>query len=475
MATNIWMVGHRVELPEMLQGREQRAERQREFRERNHSTLVCFTLNIAGPVKVFPIGEEVFERTSARIRHALEEAEIPVLDSCEEKLSWGWETYFAAGAPAERVKECLLPMEEKSPAGRLFDIDVLRPDGSKVSREEFGLPPRSCIVCGKPSIACARSRAHSVEEIQAKSVQILMDALREEPISPSLVGKLCRQAMLLEVYTTPKPGLVDRNNTGAHRDMDVALFEKSTSALEPFFAEYAAEGERRSGMEPEEILSYIRPIGIRAEKAMFEATGGVNTHKGMIFSLGILAAATGYCAGRNNGERSDKPDAGGMPARIQQLLTVSAQIAEPAWKHDFQHLENQSEDSMTAGEREYRDYGIGGIRREAAEGFPSVADLSWPVLRRKLDAGEDADMAGAQALLALIAGVTDTNMINRSSLETEREIQQKVRRMLAAPEGVSREQILELDREFIRRNLSPGGCADLLAITYYLYEWYQLL
>ena len=116
--------------------------------------------------------------------------------------------------------------------------------------------------------------------------------------SAEWIGKMAKQALLEEVYTAPKPGLVDPYSNGAHDDMDLALFEKSAACLESYFAEMA-----RLGMEywdeQELLFQKIRRVGIQAEKAMFQVTDGVNTHKGAIFTLGILAAAAGACLERD--------------------------------------------------------------------------------------------------------------------------------------------------------------------------------
>ncbi|MEG1972328.1 MAG: triphosphoribosyl-dephospho-CoA synthase, partial [Oscillospiraceae bacterium] len=110
----------------------------------------------------------------------------------------------------------------------------------------------------------------------------------------NLIGSSCEEALAAEVSATPKPGLVDKNNSGAHRDMDFTTFMDSISAISPAFFEFARLG---TGLETldENSLAKIRPLGIKYEKAMFDATKGVNTHKGAIFSLGIIAAAAGHC------------------------------------------------------------------------------------------------------------------------------------------------------------------------------------
>lgn len=459
------MIGHRVELPEMLEGRERRARIQQTLLGKYRLPLVCLTLNVAGPVKVFPLSEELFEQTVDRIRTLLWQEGFPVRDVKEEYWPYGWEAYLPVEGDPVQIKNVLVRVEEEDPAGRLYDIDVLRMDGQKVSREDLGLPERTCLICEKPAKECARSRTHTVEELQEETTDRMIRSLRRKRMSSYMIGRLCRQAMLLEVYTTPKPGLVDGNNNGAHRDMDIALFEKSTEVLEPFFVEFAMTGRELYEEAPENILRCIRPIGIRAEQAMLAATYGVNTHKGMIFSMGILATATGYCVAR----------AGRGPVSLDGILETASMIAAPAWKDDFRTLALDMYHVPTAGERQYRMHGIGGIRKEAADGFPSVVKYAWPILSQALDQGVDYHQAGSLALLNLIAHVTDTNMVKRSSVEEAAGLRQKVQELLDQPEGIRKSQVLALDEEFIRRGVSPGGCADLLALTYYLYEISWLL
>ncbi len=465
MNAGIWITGPEITLAEMLDGRERRAARQAAMQEAVPGTLVCFTLNIAGPVKVFALSEEMFLQTADRIREKLRRQGVGIREQRILRNPYGWEAYFAVDGEALRVKQLLAELEEGSPAGRLFDIDVLRADGTKVSRGEVGLPERRCLICGREGPSCARNRTHTVEELQGKTVEVMLGELRAGGgrLSSEMVGRLARQAMLLEVYTTPKPGLVDRRNNGAHTDMDLSLFEKSTAALEPYFVQFAVRGRELCEEPPEEILRCIRPIGLEAEEAMFAATGGVNTHKGLIFSLGILVTATGYCLARTGRRRPD-------PGLITQTAGI---IAAPAWKWDFDHL--PEEEKQTAGQKQYVRYGIGGIRQEAADGFPSINKYSWPILSQALARGIDYNQAGSLALLHLIAHVTDTNCIARSSPETAAALREEVRQLLDRPGGVRESDVWALDDEFIRLNISPGGCADLLALTYYLYELACLL
>ena len=139
---------------------------------------------------------------------------------------------------------------------------------------------------------------------------------------------------------------------------------------------------------------------------------------------------------------------------------------------DWAAMENLPEEQLTAGQRLYRLHGLAGIRGEVADGLPGVIAVSLPAYRRALAAGKDPNFdAGAIALLHLIARGTDTNMVARGGIKLAAEATEKVRDLLRRDPLPAMEEIAELDKWFIERNLSPGGCADLLAVTYFLHEW----
>jgi holo-ACP synthase/triphosphoribosyl-dephospho-CoA synthase len=139
---------------------------------------------------------------------------------------------------------------------------------------------------------------------------------------------------------------------------------------------------------------------------------------------------------------------------------------------DWASMKNIPEEQLTAGQRLYRRYGLTGIRGEVAAGLPGVIDTSLPTYRRALAAGRNPNAdAGAIALLHLIARGTDTNMIHRGGIALAAEAAEKVRDLLQRDPMPEMNEIAELDKWFIERNLSPGGCADLLAVTYFLHSW----
>lgn len=265
------------------------------------------------------------------------------------------------------------------------------------------------------------------------------------------------QALLYEVTATPKPGLVDRANNGAHRDMDIFTFIRSTAALGPAFSACFLAGAHHQG-EAAALLPEIRRIGIGAEGDMLRATGGVNTHKGILFSLGILCGAAGLCFGQAPGE----------PMVAEKLCDTAAAIVKGILERDFGDLETKA--SLTYGERLYLAHGITGIRGEVAGGFQTVRSASLPMIRKRWNT-EDVNLLLVDLLLRLMAHSQDSNILGRHNLEMLAVVQRKAQDILVrggafTPEGLAATD--EFDQWCIRNWVSPGGAADLLAVTVFL-------
>jgi len=275
------------------------------------------------------------------------------------------------------------------------------------------------------------------------------------------------KALMTEAAITPKPGLVDRANSGSHRDMDFFTFIDSTAAILPCFRECAVMGydsaadstAEAPSAKPPALFESLRPVGKAAECLMKQATGGVNVHKGIIFSLAILSAAYGVLY--------NKSDVIQLADLLDLCRAMCSRLPEDfSNPSDFSSQQNKS----SHGEAAFARHGIQGIRGEAAAGFPSVRDHSLPVLRRMLKEGHSLNDSGIAAFLSLLARVDDTNIIHRSDLSSLRRIQKETGEFLRGNPAMSaiRERTAELDRQFIAANISPGGCADLLALTLFL-------
>lgn len=439
-----------VTLPEMLEAREKRAIRQQTLLQRYARTMVSFTMNIPGPVKNSPLISGGYELGKRLLFQQLRVAGIPVIHFEETRENTGNEAMLILDAPALAVKAITSELEDASALGRLFDMDVLCPDGRKVDRRELGLPGRTCLLCGNSAQVCARSRTHSVAQLQAKTRQILLEAQLEADCADA--ARFAVQALLYEVAATPKPGLVDREDSGSHSDMDFFTFQASAAALHPYFAECVRIG--RSAHTPEEAFQRLRLPGKLAEGEMLRATGGVNTHKGAIFSMGILCGALG----RLDRSRWGDP---------RQILAECAAMTRGLVSRDYAGLTEET--AATAGQKLYLQYGMTGVRGQVEAGFPAVAELGLPKLEAALAAGKDWNDAGCAALLAMLAETEDTNMIHRGGFDKAKAVSEKLKAILEKEPFPGRETLEALNREFVSDNLSPGGTADLLAIVYFLY------
>ncbi|MBQ7455901.1 MAG: citrate lyase holo-[Clostridia bacterium] len=218
-----------VTLEQVLFARETRARRQQELLSAFGMPLVCFTLNIAGPVKVDAYSRYAFAEGRARLIEGLKTMGWPVLHSEDISCEAGFGLMAVVNAKAEAVKRLCVQLEERDSLGRLFDMDVLAPDGSKLERGS----ERKCLVCGQPGRGCASRRVHPVSELQAVTRRVILEHKRLA--DSERIASLAVQSLLDEVCAAPKPGLVDRLDHGSHRDMDIFTFNASAAALWPNF------------------------------------------------------------------------------------------------------------------------------------------------------------------------------------------------------------------------------------------------
>lgn len=443
---------HAVTLMEMLGAREARAMRQQQLLEEYHLPVISFCLNITGPVKNSPVLRRAFREGLERLACALLAGRLDVVHREEVDQPTGCEALWVVRGDGRAVKELCVELEDRDALGRLFDLDVLDPVSGKWDRTQLGQPPRKCLVCGKEGKGCASRRLHTVEELQGATQVILEDYFGKK--DQQALGALAAKALLYEVCTTPKPGLVDRKNNGSHRDMDVFTFLDSTAALLPYFEEAVRLGMETRDLPPQETFRRLRQAGAAGERAMFRATGGVNTHKGAVFTLGTVCAAAGRLW-----------TVEGFSKDLDAALALCGEMSAQAVQKDFEAI--RREGAHTTGQRLYLEHGLEGIRGELSRGLPAVAQIGLPTLRRRLEAGDSLEQAGVQVLLALMAQVVDTNLIARGGLEGQQWAMEQTKNL---PQGraATRQETEELDRALIERNLSPGGCADLLAITYFL-------
>lgn len=273
----------------------------------------------------------------------------------------------------------------------------------------------------------------------------------------SWIGKAAKTALLSEVSTTPKPGLVDIHDNGAHKDMCYHTFLQSTKAIVPYITEMAEIGSTFRG-NPKDLFLTIRPVGIKAEQAMFQATKGVNTHKGLIFSLGILASASAWYY-----EKKHCFDA-------ETILYLCRQMTYDVLEQDFTQIDKKK--PVTHGEKLFVLYGERGIRGEVQSGFLSIRNISLPVMRQLFCFSYEKNQVYLHTLLTLMAHVNDTNVLIRTNMQTLQYVKEESKKILALGGGCTSqgiEAVQLLNQDFIHKNISPGGCADLLAATIFIW------
>ena len=441
-----------VSLQEMLQARERRVQHQQKLLQQYHCPLICFTMNIAGPVKDSPLIRRGFARGQQLLGQQLLRAGIASLHTDVFMEATGCEAFYVLDADPLAIKRITTAVEDADLLGRLFDMDVLCPDGRKVDREELHLEGRRCLICGGPAKVCSSRRIHPVAQLQQKTAAILTEA-----VAAGDAARIARQAvraLLYEVATTPKPGLVDRRNSGSHRDMDFFTFLDSAAALAPYFEACARAGQATADRSAPETLAALRPLGCRAEGEMLAATGGVNTHKGAIFSVGITCGALGRL----------EPTLWSHPDRV---LEEVAAMTKGLTQQELAGV--TARNAATTGQKLYALYGITGVRGQVEAGLPAVLAHGLPVLEKGLALGCSMDRAGSAALLEILAHSTDTNIIARSDRQRQQRLVGELRELLARTPYPDPEALCRLDDDFIAENLSPGGSADLLALTYLLH------
>ena len=262
---------------------------------------------------------------------------------------------------------------------------------------------------------------------------------------------LAKESLIEEVQLTPKPGLVDKNNNGSHSDMNLDLFYKSSKTIEPFLFKIAQRSFNLSSKQNKNSLNFeIRKIGIDCEKAMFSSTSGVNTHKGAIFSFSLFIYAITQLI-----QEQSVLTASSIKDRIKLIAT------------DFDKDFN-GENPLSKGQIAYKIYKLKGVRGEAQSGYNHVIK-AFSFLKELLKT-YDYNISLCWTLIWLISNLDDTNIVTRKDFETGNWAKMQCQKALETEDFNNLKIIEEIDRKFIQKNISPGGSADLLALTIFLYK-----
>ncbi|MFM2477806.1 triphosphoribosyl-dephospho-CoA synthase [Celerinatantimonas sp. MCCC 1A17872] len=279
-------------------------------------------------------------------------------------------------------------------------------------------------------------------------LNLLVDQKSAQQLAQQL-SQLATQALLDEVRLTPKPGLVDMRSNGAHSDLTLELMERSANSLTDTF--YAIAKASYDSPADVSLRAEIGHLGRLGEKVMLEATDGVNTHRGAIWALGLIVSAAAMHKGQCK-----------SLYQLTQTAATLARIHDPRQKQQF-----------SKGKHASMRYRIPGAKEQAQQGFPHVMQLGLPRLRESRQNGANETHARVDALLAMMATLTDTCVLSRGGLTALNTIHQGAQDVLAAggmATSAGQQRFAKLDSDAMQLFVSPGGAADLLSATLLL-DW----
>lgn len=426
---------------------------------------LSLSLNIPGAPKSHPLFSAFFRQVLAELIRFLQAHRV-VCDATVEHCDAAGDFYLATVRPGlalADVKALGEEFERRHPVGRAIDVDLTDEQGQFVSSQQL----KPCLLCGQPALVCMREQTHTHQELRDALTARMTAYLAQQQqaqVCKQLAG-IAVKASLYEIAVSPKPGLVDRFDQGAHQDMDYFTFLDSSAALSGYFEELAVAGYTFAVADFTQALPLIREIGLKMEAAMFRETDGVNTQKGLIFLLGLALFAAAQTIARRK------------PFSAEDCRKVIAAICRDLVRREL-GMAGDGMNAPTHGEQCFRRYGIvgSGVRQEAEAGLPAVFEHGLPELRGQLAAtpgripAAHKNAALIRTLLRLMTVVHDTNIIHRQNVQTLQTLQQKAREALDAEQPDEAQaryaDLIEYCRD---RNVSPGGSADLLAVTVFIY------
>ncbi len=348
--------------------------------------------------------------------------------------------YYVIGEDGNIVKEKTILIEEENVLGKLVDIDVY--NEKSISRADLQCEMRKCLICDNYSHMCVRNKTHTDEELFSK-----IDEITEEYLVDHILNKTIK-CIYYELDLYPKFGLVSSHDSGAHEDMDFQMFVNSTFSIKPYLKEYILYG-LRDIENPEEL----REIGKRAEKAMFNTTNNVNTQKGLIFILGIFLPVISKAIRNNLGQDFIK----------KEVIKISNLIIGDYYSNLL------DKESKTHGDIIYLKHNLKGIRGEVLNGLDVIFDI--PSYRDR-----PVGYVHLEYLIHLMSVIDDTTIIHRNDFETLQDVKTTMSDIVKSGGYTNNIALISnLSNEYIKKNISPGGSADMLIVKIIYEELKYLL
>jgi len=362
------------------------------------------------------------------------------------------------------VKNLCENFEENHPLGRIIDIDIVDTSGHPVSSGKL----KKCFLCNAPAIECMHKGTHTKQELRSFIDSEIKKYLYQEKLKSAKIqlAAYATQALLYEVSLSPKPGLVHRYGNGCHKDMNFFSFINSSSILSTYWINIIDLAYNTKSDNEQNIIA-LREIGIVMEREMLKFTHGVNTQKGAIFIIGTLVFAVAKLI-------SDNKD-----IKDKNIKDIIISLHKNIFNDELLSLTSEE---ASHGIKNYHKYGAkncgGGIREEASLAFPTLFNEALPVMRDLLNnhpfsLDEDSiQNILTKTLIKIISKNSDSNIIYRSNIETLKQLQCMAEKCFNEKNNFET-SYSDLQKFCFKKNVSPGGSADLLAATIFVYQSQQ--
>lgn len=439
------------DLENFLLMRELRVETQMNIIDKYKNPIVILRANYPGENKNSFIANQIIKIIKKEIIELFNENIVynKKLETIE-----GVTYIFSIAYNGHKLKETAIKLENSHILGRFVDIDVYDYNKHLFSRKEFGSDKRNCFICDKMAFICARENTHTLNEL-IKSIEDNVSKyllLNEKNIYFSnYYSNLAKKSLIFEVSASPSFGLVSPFTSGAHNDMDFFTFINSAFSLDKYFKDVVRVGY--SSLPIELIFSKIRYMGKVAEKSMFKATNNINTHKGIIFLMGITLSAIAKV-------KYEKLSFDSIPLFISDMCK---NILD-----DFKNISKKS--TLTHGEKLFLKHGVTGVRGVVKDGLNIVFNGSLLVLENSLAIDQNLNTAMIKVLLFLMENLEDTTILHRHNYDILINVQKNAKYLTnQLYNNMDINLLNKIEKEYILKNISPGGAADLLAITLLLY------
>jgi len=439
-------------LQSILEARDQRSFLKKQI-ALNGLPSLCLSLNIPGFPKSNATVNAFFRCCLQEFKYTLKANQVHLIESDSIKITDAAGDFYLVpcspeGLTLTAIKQVCENFEQSHPLGRFIDADLNDQDGTSVSSGKS----KVCFFClERPAIECRRENGHEPEELRSFMFPKMADYCRQQKQAAIIkkLSSLALKAILSEITLSPKPGLVDKFSNGSHADMNYQTFVDSTAAISPWFAELVHEGYSFSDSDLTKALPLIRNIGLRMESAMYDATQNINTQKGIIFLMGLSLFACGKLFSQSS------------QFTIEDFRDIIKSVCKDLVTKE---LTDASNPVKSHGEDVFHQYGFGGARGEAESGFATVFDVGVPQLKGVAVLNEEVLI---KTFLAIASSNDDTNILYRRNTKILEVFKRLCRDALEDFNDRNYSAVIDFCKN---ENISPGGSADLLAVTIFVWS-----